>query len=167
MYQADRINQPSPDRDCHCSYRRARHRRSSLRRRNRPGEWGATQPKCSNYLKRNEGVPCNCVWADGTDHEDSYHDQSCHMVNHRGTMAESPWEDLCSSVSICSQSSDEEMKPVDRSRVEMYPPGGDSRDYPATVLSLVPHSGPSAGLGPSVDLGGPPYPGLSPGMLDY
>uniref|UniRef100_H2TGU8 Potassium voltage-gated channel, subfamily H (eag-related), member 6a n=1 Tax=Takifugu rubripes TaxID=31033 RepID=H2TGU8_TAKRU len=114
LRDADRINQPSPDRDCHCSYRRARHRRSSLRRRNRP---------------------------DGTDHEDSYHDQSCHMVNHhRGTMAESPWEDLCSSVSICSQSSDEEMKPVDRNRVEMYPPGGDSRDYPATVLNLVPHT---------------------------
>lgn len=79
------------------------------------------------------------------------------MVNHhQGTMAESPWEDVCSSVSICSQSSDEEMKPVDRNRAEMYPPGG---DYPTTVLNLVPHSGPSAGLGPSVDLGGPPYPG--------
>eukprot|EP00066_Takifugu_rubripes_P013320 XP_011602586.1 PREDICTED: potassium voltage-gated channel subfamily H member 6 [Takifugu rubripes] len=145
LRDADRINQPSPDRDCHCSYRRARHRRSSLRRRNRP---------------------------DGTDHEDSYHDQSCHMVNHhRGTMAESPWEDLCSSVSICSQSSDEEMKPVDRNRVEMYPPGGDSRDYPATVLNLVPHSGASAGLGPSVDLGGPPYPAAAsfnvPGLYGY
>lgn len=158
MYQADRINQPSPDRDCHCSYRRARRRRSSLRRRNRPGEWGQHNPSAP-LISRDDGVPCNCVWADGTDHEDSYHDHSCPTVNHHRGMAESPWEDVCSSVSICSQSSDEEMKPVDRNRVEMYPPGGDSRDYPATVLNLVPHSGPSAGLGPSVDLGGPPYPG--------
>lgn len=159
MYQADRINQPSPDRDCHCSYRRARRRRSSLRRRNRPGEWGQRSPSAPIVSKGMTESPVT-VWADGTDHEDSYHDQSCHMVNHhRGTTAESPWEDLCSSVSICSQSSDEEMKPVDRNRVEMYPPAGDSRDYPATVLNLVPHTAPSAGLGPSVDLGGPPYPG--------
>lgn len=42
MYQADRINQPSPGRDSECGYRRTRHRRSSLRRRNQPGESGTT-----------------------------------------------------------------------------------------------------------------------------
>lgn len=42
MYQADRINQTSPGRDSECGYQRTRHRRSSLRRRNRPGELGTT-----------------------------------------------------------------------------------------------------------------------------
>uniref|UniRef100_A0A8C4EUB4 Potassium voltage-gated channel, subfamily H (eag-related), member 6a n=1 Tax=Dicentrarchus labrax TaxID=13489 RepID=A0A8C4EUB4_DICLA len=83
---------------------------------------------------------------------------SCPMANHhRGTMAGSHWDDLCSSASICSQSSDEEMKPMGHSKGELYPPGGDTRDYPPAVVNLLPHSGPSAGIGPPVDLGGPPY----------
>ncbi|CAG07229.1 unnamed protein product, partial [Tetraodon nigroviridis] len=140
LHQADRINQPSPDRDSGCGYQRARRRRSSLRRRNRP---------------------------DGTDHEDSCHDRSCHLANHhRRPAAESPWEDVCSSVSVCSQSSDEEMKLAESSKVELYAPGGDSRDFPSTVLNLVPHSGPS-----TVDVGGPPYPATAsfgvPGLYGY
>uniref|UniRef100_A0A3B4ZUJ0 Potassium voltage-gated channel subfamily H member 6 n=1 Tax=Stegastes partitus TaxID=144197 RepID=A0A3B4ZUJ0_9TELE len=130
LRDADRINQTTPGRDSECGYRLTRHRRS-LRRRNRP---------------------------DGMDREDSYPDQSCPMANHhRGTMAGSQWEDLCSSASVCSQSSDEEMKPVGHSKGEPYPPGGDTRDYPPAVVNLLPHSGPSAGMGPPVDLGGPPY----------
>lgn len=94
-----------------------------------------------------------CV-ADGMDREDSYPDQSCPMGNHhRGTTAGSQWDD--SSPSICSQSSDEEVKPMGHSKVELYPPGGDARDYPPAVVNLLPHSGPSAGMGPPVDLGGP------------
>lgn len=94
------------------------------------------------------------------DREDSYPDQSRSMSNHhRGTMAGSHWEDLCSSASICSQSSDEEMKPIGHSKGELYPHAGDTRDYPSAVVNLLPHSGPSAGLGPPVDLGGPPYSG--------
>lgn len=120
-------------------------------------------------IQIHQWLPWNSVWADGTDHEDSYHDQSCHVAkpHHRGTAAESPWEDLCSSISICS--SDEEMKPVERDKVELYAPGGDSRAYPSTGLNMVPHSGPSAGTGPSVDVGGPPYPGQHwqiPGRFD-
>ncbi|XP_023269517.1 potassium voltage-gated channel subfamily H member 6 isoform X2 [Seriola lalandi dorsalis] len=131
LRDADRINQPTPSRDSECGYRRARHRRSSLRRRNRP---------------------------DGMDREDSYPDQSCPMANHhRATMAGSHWEDLCSSASICSQSSDEEMKHMGHSKGELYPPGGDTRDYPPAVVNILPHSGPSAGMGPPVDLGGPPF----------
>uniref|UniRef100_A0A7N5ZYH0 Voltage-gated potassium channel subunit Kv11.1 n=1 Tax=Anabas testudineus TaxID=64144 RepID=A0A7N5ZYH0_ANATE len=64
--------------------------------------------------------------ADGMDREGSYPDQSCAIVHHRrGTH----WEDLCSSASICSQSSDEEMKPTGQSKGELYSPGGDTRDY--------------------------------------
>uniref|UniRef100_A0A671YD82 Potassium voltage-gated channel, subfamily H (eag-related), member 6a n=1 Tax=Sparus aurata TaxID=8175 RepID=A0A671YD82_SPAAU len=114
LRDADRINQPTPGRDSECGYRRTRHRRSSLRRRNRP---------------------------DGMDREDSYPDQPCPMANHhQGTMAESHWEDLCSSGSICSQSSDEEMKPMGHSKGELYPPGGDTRDYPPAVVNLLPHT---------------------------
>ncbi|KAK2833084.1 hypothetical protein Q5P01_016973 [Channa striata] len=131
LRDADRINQPTPSRDSECGYRRTRHHRSSLRRRNRP---------------------------DGMDREDSYPDQSCATVNHhRGTIAGSHWDDLCSSASICSQSSDDEIKPVGQSKVELYPPGGDARDYPPTVVNILPHSGPSTGMAPAVDLSGPPY----------
>uniref|UniRef100_A0A3B4ZUS1 Potassium voltage-gated channel subfamily H member 6 n=1 Tax=Stegastes partitus TaxID=144197 RepID=A0A3B4ZUS1_9TELE len=113
LRDADRINQTTPGRDSECGYRLTRHRRS-LRRRNRP---------------------------DGMDREDSYPDQSCPMANHhRGTMAGSQWEDLCSSASVCSQSSDEEMKPVGHSKGEPYPPGGDTRDYPPAVVNLLPHT---------------------------
>ncbi|XP_039976097.1 potassium voltage-gated channel subfamily H member 6a isoform X2 [Xiphias gladius] len=131
LRDVDRINQPTPSRDSECGYRRTTHRRSSLRRRNRP---------------------------DGMDREDSYPDQSCPMANHhRGTTAGSHWEDLCSSASICSQSSDEEMKPMGLSKGELYPPGGDTRDYPPAVANILPHSGPSAGMGAPVDLGGQPF----------
>ncbi|XP_056263243.1 potassium voltage-gated channel subfamily H member 6a isoform X2 [Pseudoliparis swirei] len=131
LRDADRIQQPTPGRDSECGYRRTRHRRSSLRRRNRP---------------------------DGMDREDSYPDQSCPMANHhQGMMAESHWEDLCSSASIGSQSSDEEMKPLGHSKGELYP-----TDCPSAVVNLLPHSGPSAAIGPPVDPGGPPYSAAAP-----
>ncbi|KAM3864100.1 potassium voltage-gated channel subfamily H member 6a [Diretmus argenteus] len=129
LRDADRINQTTPSADSECGYRRTRHRRSSLRRRNRP---------------------------DGMDRKDS--DQACPMGNHhRGSTAGSHWEDLCSSPSICSHSSDDEMKPMGHSKGELYPTGSDTRDYPPTVVSLLPATGPSAGVGPPVDRGGPPY----------
>ncbi|TNN40042.1 Potassium voltage-gated channel subfamily H member 7 [Liparis tanakae] len=75
------------------------------------------------------------------------------MANHhQGMMAESHWEDLCSSASVGSQSSDEEVKPLGRSKGELYP-----TDYPSAVVNLLPHSGPSAAIAPPVDPGGPPY----------
>ncbi|KAM3598738.1 uncharacterized protein V6R79_021972 [Siganus canaliculatus] len=126
LRDADRINQSTPGRDSDCGYRRTRHRRNSLHRRNRP---------------------------DGMDREESYPDQSGY--HHDGTMAESHWEDLCSSASICSHSSDDEMKPMGHSKGELYPPGGDTRDYPPAVVNLLPHGGPSAGMGP-------PYSATSP-----
>ncbi|XP_069021569.1 LOW QUALITY PROTEIN: potassium voltage-gated channel subfamily H member 6a [Embiotoca jacksoni] len=136
LRDADRINQPTPSRDSESGYRLTRHRRSSLRRRNRP---------------------------DGMDREDSYPDQSCPMADHhRGPAAGSHWEDICSSASICSQSSDEEMKPMGHSKGELYPPGGDTRDYPPAVVNLLPHSGPSTGMGPPVDIAGPLYSAAAP-----
>uniref|UniRef100_A0A672YI95 Potassium voltage-gated channel, subfamily H (eag-related), member 6a n=1 Tax=Sphaeramia orbicularis TaxID=375764 RepID=A0A672YI95_9TELE len=130
LRDADRINQTTPGRDSDCGYRRSRHRRSSLRRRNRP---------------------------DGMDGDDSYPDQSCPVANHHrhGALPGSQWDDLCSSGSVCSQSSDDDVKPMGHSKGELYPPGGDTRDYPPTVVNLLPHSGPSAGMGPPVDMGGP------------
>ena len=100
------------------------------------------------------------VCTDGMDREDSYPDQSCTMANHhQSTMAGPDWDDLCSSTSICSQSSDEEMKPMGHSKGELYPPSGDTRDYPPEVVNILPHSGPSAGVGPPVERGGPPISG--------
>lgn len=104
-------------------------------------------------------LSCDNVCTDGMDREDSYPNQSCPMANHQGTMAGSLWEDLCSSASICSQSSDEEMKPMGQSNGELYPTRGDTRDYPPAAVNLLPHSGPSAGMGPPVDPGGPQYSG--------
>ncbi|XP_026181867.1 potassium voltage-gated channel subfamily H member 6a isoform X2 [Mastacembelus armatus] len=131
LRDADRVNQPTPSRESECGCRQARHRRNSLRRRNRP---------------------------DGMDREDSYPDQLCPMGNHhRGLITGSHWEDLCSNASICSQSSDEEMKPVGHSKGELYPPGSDTRDYPSAVVNILPHGAASAGLGQPIELGGPPY----------
>lgn len=103
---------------------------------------------------------CDHVWTDGMDRDDSYPDQSCPMGNHhRGTMVDSHWEDLCSSASICSQSSDEEMKHMGHSKGALYSSVGDTRDYSPKVVNLLPPSGPSVGMGPPVDRGGPPYSG--------
>uniref|UniRef100_A0A3Q3N7Y2 Potassium voltage-gated channel, subfamily H (eag-related), member 6a n=1 Tax=Mastacembelus armatus TaxID=205130 RepID=A0A3Q3N7Y2_9TELE len=99
----------------------------------------------------------------GMDREDSYPDQLCPMGNHhRGLITGSHWEDLCSNASICSQSSDEEMKPVGHSKGELYPPGSDTRDYPSAVVNILPHGAASAGLGQPIELGGPPYSAASP-----
>ncbi|KAM4531422.1 potassium voltage-gated channel subfamily H member 6a isoform 3-T3 [Odontesthes bonariensis] len=136
LRDADRVNPPSPSRDSESGCRLRRHRRSSLRRRNRP---------------------------DGMDREDSYPDQSCPMANHHhGKVEGSHWEDLCGSDSISSHSSDEDIKPMQHRKEELYPHAADTRDYPPAVVSLLPHSGPSAGMGQSLDIGGPPYSAAAP-----
>lgn len=160
MYQADRINQTTPSRDSECGYRRARHRRSSLRRRNRPGE---RRGQVHTFLHASVGCLisiCSFVCADGMDREETYPDKSCTMANHhRGPTAGSHWEDLCSSASICSHSSDEEMKPAGHGKGELYAHRVDTRDFPPAAVNPLPHSGPSAGMGPPVDLGAPPFSG--------
>ncbi|CAL8304330.1 unnamed protein product [Merluccius merluccius] len=144
LRDADRVTQVTPSGESECGYRQTRHRRHSIRRRNRP---------------------------DGMDREDACPDQSCPVRNHRSNAAVSQWDDLCSSASLYSQSSDEEMKPTGHSKAQMYPPGGggNTRDYPPAVVSLLPPSGPSAGLGPPLDHTGPQYsaPMDVPGLCSY
>lgn len=153
MSQADRVNQTSPGRDSECGYQRVRCRRGSLNRRNRPGEFWSMLlllqgAQCVTHFFCNFGT-------DGTDREDS----ECPDPAGRCRAGESPWDELCSSGSVCSQSSDEDVKPISHSRVELYPLGGDAREYHPKMCSLL-HSGSSAGRGPSGALGGPPYPGI-------
>lgn len=136
LKDADRINQSTPGRDSECGFHRRRHRRGSLRRRNRP---------------------------DGMDREDTFPDQSGPVPNHHCSPG-SQWGDLCSSGSLCSQSSDEETKPVGRSKTELYPSGADPREYPPVVNHL-PHSGPSAAIGRPVDIIGPSYSAAHPSSL--
>lgn len=165
MYQADRINQPTLSRDSERRYRR-RHRRSFLRRRNRPGN-RLGQVLSSEHISmlfcQMSDLYISVPWLspDGMDREEYYPDRSCPMANHhRGTAAGSHWENRCSSGSVCSGlSSDEETKPTGHSRGEQHPPGSDTREHPPAVVNLLPPSGPSAGTGPPVDLGGPPYSG--------
>lgn len=101
------------------------------------------------------------------DHEDSYPDQSCLTVNHRRRMvAGSHWEDLCSSASVCSQSSDEEIKSVQH-KGELFVHSSDTRDYQPSRVTSRPNCGPSALMGQAVDLGGSPYSGTNNALSFY
>ncbi|XP_036445201.1 potassium voltage-gated channel subfamily H member 6a [Colossoma macropomum] len=130
LRDADRIMQPTPSEESDCGYRRARRRRHSLRR-NRP---------------------------DGMDREDAYPDQSCaSMGNHRGALSSSQWDELCSSASAGSLSSEDEVKPPGPGRGDMYRP--EVRDYPPTVVSLLPPNNSPAGMGAPLERGAHPYSG--------
>uniref|UniRef100_A0A3B3CJX9 Potassium voltage-gated channel, subfamily H (eag-related), member 6a n=1 Tax=Oryzias melastigma TaxID=30732 RepID=A0A3B3CJX9_ORYME len=131
---ADRIHQPGGSRDSECGYRLTRHQRNSLRRRNQP---------------------------DGMDHEDSYPDPSCPIGIHQRRPR---WEDVCTSGSICSESSDDEIGPSRPGKGGAYPRRADTRDYPPAGVGLLPHSGPSTGMGLSADPGGDPYSAASISM---
>uniref|UniRef100_A0A4W5K407 Potassium voltage-gated channel, subfamily H (eag-related), member 6a n=1 Tax=Hucho hucho TaxID=62062 RepID=A0A4W5K407_9TELE len=99
---------------------------------------------------------------DGMDREDSFPDQSCPLGNHSGPDTSSHWEGMCSSASACSQSSDDEMKPLGHSKAELYPSVDDTDDYPPAVVSLLPPSGPSVGMGPPIDRGSHQYTAAAP-----
>ncbi|XP_028674224.2 potassium voltage-gated channel subfamily H member 6a [Erpetoichthys calabaricus] len=135
LRDADRIVNSLPSEDSECGYRRARRRRHSLHRRNRP---------------------------DGMDREDSYPDHTCHhLPNHQGAMLRPDWNELSSSSSLCSQSSEDEVKPSSQSKVE---PRGELRDYLPTVVNLRPPGTNAAGMG------GHPYPAPPinmPGLLSF
>ncbi|XP_036069033.1 potassium voltage-gated channel subfamily H member 6a isoform X2 [Oryzias melastigma] len=134
LRDADRIHQPGGSRDSECGYRLTRHQRNSLRRRNQP---------------------------DGMDHEDSYPDPSCPIGIHQRRPR---WEDVCTSGSICSESSDDEIGPSRPGKGGAYPRRADTRDYPPAGVGLLPHSGPSTGMGLSADPGGDPYSAASISM---
>ncbi|XP_035261137.1 potassium voltage-gated channel subfamily H member 6-like isoform X2 [Anguilla anguilla] len=128
LRDVDGIFQSVPSEDSECGYRRPRRKRNSLHRRNRP---------------------------DGMDREEPYSNQPCPtMANHQGASLGPQWDELCSTGSSCSQSSQEEMKPLAHSPAELYPPGGDSCDYPPTVVSLLPPSSATAGTGGPMERNG-------------
>ncbi|XP_072298809.1 potassium voltage-gated channel subfamily H member 6a [Eucyclogobius newberryi] len=115
LQDADVVDLPSAAAsECGFTRPRHRHRRSSLRRRNRP---------------------------DGMDRDDPSPDQrppaplppSSHPLS-----SSSHWDDQCSSGSLCSRSSDDD-RPLDRNKPERY----QTRDCPP-VVSPRQHSGPSA-----------------------
>ncbi|CAL8266303.1 unnamed protein product [Gadus morhua 'NCC'] len=124
LRDADRIHQVTPSGDSECGYHRPRHRRHSLRRRNRP---------------------------DGMDRDDACPDQA----NHRGNAAVAAWDELGSSGSLYSASSDEEVRSAGHGKAQSYPPGGggDPLEYPPAEQDFLP----SSGLGPALDHSGPPY----------
>ncbi|XP_035252908.1 potassium voltage-gated channel subfamily H member 6-like isoform X2 [Anguilla anguilla] len=125
LRDADRIVQPFSSEDSDCGYRRPRRRRNSLHRRNRP---------------------------DGMDREDSYPDQ---VPNHQGAVPHSHWDELCSTPSACSLSSEDEV-----SKGELYPPA---------VVSLLPPNSAAAGMGGPLAQGHAyAAPGLgAPGLYGY
>ncbi|XP_015217397.2 potassium voltage-gated channel subfamily H member 6a [Lepisosteus oculatus] len=127
LRDADRIAHPLTSEDSDCGYRRPRRRKNSLHHRNRP---------------------------DGMDREDPYPNQACPaMGNHRGAPKRPHWNELCSSPSSCSQSSEDEMKSMAHSKGELYAPGSDTRDYPTTVVNLLPPAGNTASIGGPPDRG--------------
>ena len=108
----------------------------------------------SLVVTRITGPSCVCGGAaDGMDRDDACPDQA----NHRGNATVSAWDELGSSGSLYSQSSDEEVRSTGHSKAQTYPPGGggDPGDYPPAEQDFLP----STGLGPALDLTGPPYSG--------
>ncbi|XP_036391139.1 potassium voltage-gated channel subfamily H member 6 [Megalops cyprinoides] len=129
LRDADGVMQTLTSEDSDCGYHRPRRKRNSLHRRNRP---------------------------DGMDREGSYPNQSCPtMGNHQRAAPHPQWDELCSSGSPCSQSSEDEMKPLSQSKTELYSPGGDTCDYPPAVVSLLPPSSTTAGVGSPIDRNNP------------
>ncbi|KAL4658203.1 potassium voltage-gated channel subfamily H member 6 [Arapaima gigas] len=129
LRDADRIIQPIPSEDSDCGYHRPRRRRNSLHRRNRP---------------------------DGMDREDSCPNPSCRSLgNHRASVPRPRWDELCSSGSLCSQSSEDEVKTAGHSKSELYPSGGDAWEYPPAVVSLLPPAGTTASVGGPLERGRP------------
>ncbi|XP_035379849.1 potassium voltage-gated channel subfamily H member 6a [Electrophorus electricus] len=118
LRDADRIMQQTPSEESESGCRRVRRRRPTLQR-NRP---------------------------DGIDREDAYPDQSCSPLgNHSGALLRSRWDELCSSASAHSLSSEEEVKPLAPGRGETYALEPPTRHEcaPAMVKLLSPNSSPS------------------------
>ncbi|XP_031427082.1 potassium voltage-gated channel subfamily H member 6a isoform X2 [Clupea harengus] len=115
LRDVDRIMQPTPSEESDSCYHRPRRRRNSLHRRNRP---------------------------DGMDRDDSYPDPSCAAVgNHRGALPRPPWDELCSSGSAASLSSEEDLKVLGAGRAELYPTAAanaEACDYQPAVVNLLP-----------------------------
>ncbi|XP_026207395.1 potassium voltage-gated channel subfamily H member 6 [Anabas testudineus] len=100
---------------------------------------------------------------DGIDHEDSYPLQS---FGHRHSHLEAHWDDRCSCGSPCSQSS-EDLAKAHSAKVELYPPEDARRDYPPSVVQLLPTSGASVAREAVLDRGHQASSLNVPGMYQY
>ncbi|CAJ1081098.1 hypothetical protein INR49_013661 [Xyrichtys novacula] len=99
---------------------------------------------------RNHAMDCR-IRPDGIDHEDSYPLQCFH---HCHSSNQTHWDDHCSCGSLCSQSSEELVKPpAHGTKVELYPPGDGRRDYSPSVGQLLPPSGRTVGREAMMDHG--------------
>ncbi|XP_029953950.1 potassium voltage-gated channel subfamily H member 6 [Salarias fasciatus] len=104
---------------------------------------------------RHRTLDCR-IRPDGIDHEDSYPLQSCHHSHPQAC-----WDDRCSCGSLCSQSSEDLAKPLSRgAKAELYSPEEARRDYPPSVVQLLPSS-------TSVDRGHQASSLNVPGMYQY
>ncbi|XP_074477025.1 voltage-gated inwardly rectifying potassium channel KCNH6 [Sebastes fasciatus] len=113
---------------------------------------------------RNHSLDCR-IRPDGIDHEDSYPLQSC---RHRHSPPQDHWDDPCSCGSPCSQSSEDLAKPLsDSAKVELYPAEDARRDYPPSVVQLLPPSGASVGREAVSDRGHQASSLNVPGMYGY
>ncbi|XP_076853169.1 potassium voltage-gated channel subfamily H member 6a [Brachyhypopomus gauderio] len=130
LRDADRIMQATPSGESDSGCRRARRRRPTVQR-NRP---------------------------DGMDREDAY--QSCNpMANHREALSRSQWDELYSSASAHSLTSEEEVKPPGPGRGEAYALEPLSRHgYAPTVVNLLPPNSSSSCMGGAMAKGAQPYP---------
>ncbi|KAM9716108.1 voltage-gated inwardly rectifying potassium channel KCNH6 [Menidia menidia] len=95
---------------------------------------------------RNHSLDCR-IRPDGIDHEDSYPLRSCHH-----SPPQAGWEDLWSSGSSSSQSSEQLPKPHS-ARAELNRPEDTGRDYSPSAVQQLPQSGTSVGRDAVLDLG--------------
>ncbi|XP_034612021.1 potassium voltage-gated channel subfamily H member 6 isoform X2 [Trachemys scripta elegans] len=114
LRDADSIPRSPLSEDYDCSYRRVRRRKHSLCR----------PPKTDP-----DGLDT------GISDAEPYHTYS-ELTNLQGPLSKDQWDDLCSSTTPCSQTSDEEAKPLSPTEAEPSP-DSDKDDFAPAVLSLV------------------------------
>ncbi|XP_065433570.1 potassium voltage-gated channel subfamily H member 6 isoform X3 [Chrysemys picta bellii] len=114
LRDADSIPRSPLSEDYDCSYRRVRRRKHSLCR----------PPKTDP-----DGLDT------GISDAEPYHTYS-ELTNLQGPLSKDQWDDLCSSTTPCSQTSDEEAKPPSPTEAEPSP-DSDKDDFAPAVLSLV------------------------------
>ncbi|XP_053870387.1 potassium voltage-gated channel subfamily H member 6 [Malaclemys terrapin pileata] len=114
LRDADSIPRSPLSEDYDCSYRRVRRRKHSLCR----------PPKTDP-----DGLDT------GISDAEPYHTYS-ELTNLQGPLSKDQWDDLCSSTTPCSQTSDEEAKPPSPTQAEPSP-DSDKDDFAPAVLSLV------------------------------
>ncbi|TFK10650.1 cyclin-dependent kinase-like 5 [Platysternon megacephalum] len=124
LRDADSIPRSPLSEDYDCSYRHVRRRKHSLCR----------PPKTDP-----DGLDT------GISDAEPYHTYS-ELTNLQGPLSKDQWDDLCSSTTPCSQTSDEEAKPPSPTQAEPSP-DSDKDDFAPAVLSLVTPNASGADVG--------------------